>query len=108
VHQRQNIFHEFGHLLADHDPVDADPTVAGVGVQALLPDLDPAVVARVLSRGGYDHALEREREAELIASLLGLRVEAALTRSAPAPVTLADSLRTDAGPVVDATRCYQP
>lgn len=93
VHQRQNIFHEFGHLLADHDPVDADPSEDGGGVRALLPDLNPAVVARVLNRGGYDHV--REREAELIASLLGLKVEAAL--SCAASVTFQHTKRPETG-----------
>jgi len=87
-----------GGFEALRDPGEPDPAVAGVGVRALLPDLDPAVVVRVLSRGGYDHA--REREAELIASLLGLLVEAALTR--PAPVTPAHPGRTGPGPATDA------
>jgi len=76
VHLRQNIFHELGHLLADHAPMTTAVGAEDPGLRTLLPHLDPAVVRRVLARGGYDRQIERE--AEVIGSLLGLRVEASL------------------------------
>ncbi len=77
LHRRQNVFHEIGHLLADHAPVQQAPGTAA-GVQHLLPDMDPAMIQAVLARGGYQHAMERE--AETIATLLGLRVDAVAHR----------------------------
>ena len=84
VHLRQNIFHELGHLLADHAPMTPVVGAQDPGLLTLLPQLDPTMVRRVLARGGYDRQIERE--AELIGSLLGLRVEASLRGHArPAP-----------------------
>ena len=85
LHRRQNVFHEIGHLLADHTPVPELPAAA-VWVQMLLPDLDPAMIQAVLTRGGYQHAMERE--AETIASLLGLRVDAVVGRPPDADPSL--------------------
>jgi hypothetical protein len=65
LHQEHIKLHEIGHLLSDHQTTDV------LGAQAsrlLLPDLDPAVVNRVLRRTHYSD--EEEREAEVIASLI--------------------------------------
>lgn len=64
-HQEHIILHELSHLLCDHYP-SARPHATLV--ERLLPDLDPALVRRVLGRTGY--ATEEEREAELLASLI--------------------------------------
>lgn len=53
------ICHELGHMLLEHQ---------GVELADLTPDLDPAVLTRMLARSGYDDA--REREAELAAALI--------------------------------------
>lgn len=79
LHQQHNILHEVGHLLADHAPGrDVGPGQRG----AVLRHLDPTRVERVLARGGYDD--DAEQEAELIATLLGRRVNSQ-GRSAPSP-----------------------
>lgn len=63
-HVDQIIAHEAGHMLLDHDA-----EVAGLaGLQRLLPDVDPAVIRRVLGRSEFSDA--QEDEAELFADLL--------------------------------------
>lgn len=62
-HQEHIILHELSHLLCDHNRGSA-----ALGVAELLPDLDPAMVRRVLGRAGYTS--EEEREAELLASMI--------------------------------------
>lgn len=64
-HQDHIILHELGHLLCGHQ---ATPVTGREGTLLLLPDLDPAMVERVLGRTHYS-AVE-EREAELVASLI--------------------------------------
>lgn len=67
LHRDHIVLHELGHMLFDHavtDPSDVDDP-AGL---ALLPDLDPAMIRRVLRRGGYSTA--QEQAAEMIASLI--------------------------------------
>jgi len=68
-HQDHIMFHELGHLLCGHE---AAPITGHDAALMLLPDLDPAVVERVLRRTQYS-AVE-EREAELVASLILQRV----------------------------------
>lgn len=64
-HQEHIIGHEIGHLLCHH----ADAALPQTDALALLmPNLDPAVIQRILARAGY--AAEEEREAETIASLI--------------------------------------
>src|SRR4051794_16225234 len=63
-HQDHIMFHELGHLLCGHQ---ATPITIEAAL-LLFPDLDPAMVERVLTRTRYS-AVE-EREAELVASLI--------------------------------------
>lgn len=66
LHRQHIVLHEIGHMLCEHTDGNAD----AVGItNVLLPDLDPAMVARVLRRNGY-HARE-EKMAEMMASLIG-------------------------------------
>jgi len=70
LHREHIILHELGHLLCEHQPTEVlDEEV----VAQLLPDLNPAVVYRVLGRTTYT-AIE-EQEAEMLASLVRGRVE---------------------------------
>jgi hypothetical protein len=67
-HQDHIILHELSHLLCDHfrgKMPEADH------MRALLPNLDPAMVRRVLGRTGY--SADEEREAELLATLIAQR-----------------------------------
>lgn len=65
VHRDHIIVHELAHLLADHEPTEhLDPSL----LRGLLPDLDPAVVQRVLARSIYSAV--QEQEAEMIATLV--------------------------------------
>jgi hypothetical protein len=79
LHGRHSVFHEVGHILADHRPVAGAPAES---VGALLPDLDPSAINVVLARGVYDSP--DEEEADLIATLLGLRVDAVSPGDDPA------------------------
>ncbi len=65
LHQDQIILHEVGHLLAAHP---SEPLMEQDCLALLMPDLDPAMVRRVLGRHGYSS--EQEQEAELLASLV--------------------------------------
>jgi hypothetical protein len=65
LHQEHIVLHEIGHFLGDHEAGTVlDPDIS----QLLMPDLDPAVVDRVLQRTHY--SADNEREAETIASLI--------------------------------------
>jgi hypothetical protein len=63
-HQDHIILHEIGHILADHP---------GASLTAqwenLLPGLKPGAIRRALQRCSYD--TEQEREAELVATIIG-------------------------------------
>ena len=70
LHREHIILHELGHLLCEHQPTEViDEEV----VAQLLPDLNPAVVHRILGRTTFT-AIE-EQEAEMLASLVRGRVE---------------------------------
>ncbi|MCX5418140.1 hypothetical protein [Streptomyces sp. NBC_00078] len=69
LHQEHIVLHEIGHLLFDHHMVALD---GAVGWDELLPDLDMRAVRRLLHRTNY--ATDEEQEAELLASLLGSRM----------------------------------
>lgn len=101
LHQDHIVCHEFGHLLAGHEPV----TVTGDDALRLLaPNIDPAVVRRMLGR--TCSAEREEQEAEHIADLLMAhhitrwtpRAEWVLPDNAPADIrSLLDTL----GPGID-------
>ncbi|MFH8689685.1 hypothetical protein ACH4EC_22800 [Streptomyces anulatus] len=64
AHQEHIVLHEVGHMLFDHHTVDE-----GDGwITALLTDLDPRAVRRILARSHYSTG--QEREAEMTASLI--------------------------------------
>lgn len=76
-HQQNIILHEIGHMLCDHTLGNA-----GSGLSALLGNLDPAMVRRVLMRTRY--STPEEQEAEMVAALI--RERAGWTAPAPRPV----------------------
>ncbi len=84
LHQEQIGLHEIGHILCDHGHREAGTTgLDGLApgrdeVHQLMPDLDPAMIQRVLGRSSYE--LPQEREAEMVATLLGERVRARATK----------------------------
>lgn len=63
-HRNHVELHELAHILLGHHGVEM-PTA---GVMDLVPDLDPALVERLLARDGYDD--QAEREAELLATMI--------------------------------------
>lgn len=67
LHRRQIGLHEFGHVLCDHDggwtELGEDNPVLG--------DLAPHLVRSYLGRSTYDQ--DQEREAEMVATMLGER-----------------------------------
>jgi hypothetical protein len=69
VHREHIILHELGHLLGEHE---AHETIDDDVLRELFPQLDPAMVRRVLGRTSYSAA--EEQEAEMIASMVLERV----------------------------------
>ncbi|WP_424308340.1 ImmA/IrrE family metallo-endopeptidase [Gordonia sp. (in: high G+C Gram-positive bacteria)] len=69
-HQRQQIFHEFGHILCGH--TDSDGQFFGdlPRESTLIEGLDPAMVQHVLHRGAFD--TDEERTAELVGTHLAV------------------------------------
>lgn len=70
LHQRHILLHEVSHLLCGHTgtvEIDAAAT------RALMPNLSPELVRRVLGRSVYTES--EEREAELLATLIAQRAE---------------------------------
>ena len=63
-HRRHVELHEHGHILAGHDAVP----VPHADVSALVPDLDPALVQRMLARTSFSN--QAEYEAELLATMI--------------------------------------
>ncbi|HWG97799.1 MAG TPA: hypothetical protein VNV66_00375 [Pilimelia sp.] len=79
LHAEHIVLHELGHMLCGHSVA----TEVGRSVlSALVPDLDPAAVARVLGRVSYTTA--QEREAELTASLIRTRAVRGESPAGPA------------------------
>ncbi|GAA2591591.1 hypothetical protein [Streptomyces axinellae] len=76
VHQEHILLHEIGHMLFDHHGTDLDH---GKVSQALLPDLSPQLVQRLLGRTSYTN--RQEQEAEMLASLLRIRVSQSAARA---------------------------
>ncbi|GGM81149.1 hypothetical protein ACFFX1_18465 [Dactylosporangium sucinum] len=68
IHQQHIILHEIGHVLCDHVAPGLEPDDA---TALLLPDLDPATVARVLHRSSY--TAPQEQIAEMIATMINER-----------------------------------
>ncbi|RCG22739.1 hypothetical protein DQ384_34605 [Sphaerisporangium album] len=64
-HRLQIILHEIGHLLCGHG---TETVMDEATSRALVPDLDPEMVRRMLARTYY--AKEEEAEAETIATLI--------------------------------------
>ena len=83
LHREHIIAHELAHLMWDHGSAEV---VAPELVAALLPDLDPSLVRRMLSRSSYSSV--EEQEAEVMASLVLQQAETS-ARTAARP-TLAD------------------
>lgn len=76
VHQEHIVLHEIGHLLFDHCGTDLGH---GGAPQALLPDLSPQLVQRLLGRTSYTN--RQEQEAEMLASLLRIRASPSAARA---------------------------
>ena len=64
AHQDHIILHEVGHILAGHHSDESGSEVW----HTMLPDISPDVINRALQRTSYDE--EREREAELVATII--------------------------------------
>ncbi|MEV0845484.1 hypothetical protein AB0J21_06265 [Streptomyces sp. NPDC049954] len=64
VHQDHIILHEIGHIMADHQSQDT----GGEVLRHPLPALDAEVVEGALWRSSHDE--DREREAELVATII--------------------------------------
>ena len=65
LHRQHIVLHELAHMLCGHAAAELPGTDM---LRRLFPDLSPAMVKTVLSRGSYQS--EYEREAELLASLI--------------------------------------
>jgi hypothetical protein len=61
LHAEHIVLHELAHILSGHSGADGP-------LARLFPDLDPAVIGRVLGRAAYSDT--QEREAEMMASLI--------------------------------------
>ncbi|MFD8707346.1 ParH-like protein [Kitasatospora sp. NPDC059648] len=85
LHQRHILVHEIAHLLLDH--AGSAPLAPAA---ALLPNLSPALVQRVLGRTSYDEP--QEREAELLASVILNRADRADAADRPGPAPARGSL----------------
>jgi hypothetical protein len=82
LHQEHIVLHEFSHMLFDHHPVEeADD---GNALRAVLPDLDPRLINRLLGRTNY--STRQEREAELLASLLRTEADRSPRRERHGPL----------------------
>lgn len=68
MHRQQIILHEFAHMILRHDELMQDSN----HIRALLPDLDNAMVTRVLAR--CDHLDDFEVAAETLADMLAARL----------------------------------
>ncbi|KPL30464.1 hypothetical protein OH797_01225 [Streptomyces anulatus] len=64
-HQDHIILHEISHMLLDHQHPVTDETSPA---RAVLPDLDPQLIRRLLRRAA--HTTRQEQDAEMLASLI--------------------------------------
>ena len=62
VHREHIVLHEIGHLVSNHGATGSTDLL-----EHLLPNIDPAIVEKVLRRSRYTQP--QEREAELVATL---------------------------------------
>ncbi|MFI6151438.1 hypothetical protein ACIBCA_01935 [Kitasatospora sp. NPDC051170] len=62
LHRQNIVLHELGHMLCEHTGL------GGAELTPMFSSLDPAMVGRVLARGGYSSP--QEEEAELMAALI--------------------------------------
>src|SRR5262249_36058277 len=84
LHQQHIILHEIGHVLCDHV---APGLTADDATALLLPDIDPATVARVLRRSSY--TAPQEQVAEMVATMINERAANGYVRR-PADPTLSN------------------
>ncbi|ONI81446.1 hypothetical protein ALI144C_19110 [Actinosynnema sp. ALI-1.44] len=77
AHREHIILHELGHLLFGHSGV---AQLDDLTARLLAPNLDPSVVRKLLCRGKYDDELEQE--AELFATLVLVRTDYQVVRTA--------------------------
>lgn len=63
LHQSHIILHEIGHIVARHESSSLEDDVS-----RMFPNLNPALIRRMLNRTNYTDA--QEREAEMIATLI--------------------------------------
>ncbi|MET9857263.1 hypothetical protein ABZY57_30590 [Streptomyces sp. NPDC006450] len=88
-HQTHIILHELAHILLDHrEPGVPQPEM----LAQLFPDLDPAMVTRLLGRGRTKATTRQEQEAELLASVMWRRFSVAPAAVATATADTADTL----------------
>ncbi|MFI9388145.1 hypothetical protein [Kutzneria sp. NPDC052558] len=81
LHQQHILLHEVAHLLCGHT---GSGEIDAAATKALMPNLSPELVRRVLGRTVYTR--DEEQEAELLASLIAQRVaRLPRTPSAQAP-----------------------
>lgn len=98
LHAQHIDMHEVGHLLLDHstaiESVHTDNQVPALAeqaaVRALLPDLSPELIRRILGRTVYSN--KQEREAELFASMLLSRTSRRVAGLGSSGVDFADRL----------------
>ncbi|MFD0266116.1 hypothetical protein ACFVGY_05890 [Streptomyces sp. NPDC127106] len=77
MHQEHIVLHEIGHMLLDHQGGE------GAAPAALLPDLNPRLVSRLLGRTCY--GTPQEQEAEMLASLIRIRIDHPFEARRPSP-----------------------
>lgn len=88
LHQEHIILHEIGHMLLAHR--STAPTADGLA--ALVPDLAPGLVHRLLARTNY--TTPQEREAETLASLIRI---SAVEQTDVSPPSAVERLRAAFG-----------
>ncbi|BBH70902.1 hypothetical protein ACTI_75870 [Actinoplanes sp. OR16] len=64
LHAEHIVLHEIAHMLCGHGQRTGNTDLAA----QLFPDLDPAMISRMLARAAY--STEQEREAEMLASMI--------------------------------------
>lgn len=88
LHQEHIILHELSHLLCGHT---GGSRLSAEHASRLFPQLDSAMIRRVLGRAGYPS--EEEQEAEMLASMILRRAERPRRAPRVTDPTVADNLR---------------